>query len=98
MGELAVTKRSLVQKEEEMQHLEERLQILETTHERQPRGRRWEEWRASRSYTHYDNQDEDQDWRIHQYDERRHQHHPFKIYFPYVKLPSFSGESDHNIY
>ena len=50
------------------------------------------------SYTHYGSQKEDEDWRIHQYDERRHQHHPSKISFPYVKLHSFSGESDPNIY
>jgi len=36
---------------------------------------------------------------MNQYDERRqHQYHPSKISFPYVKLPSFSGESDPNIY
>jgi len=40
MGELAATNRYLAQKEEEMRQLEERLQRLETTHERQPRGRR----------------------------------------------------------
>ena len=53
---------------------------------------------TSRSYNHYDSHEEDEDWRIHQYDERRHQHHPSKISFPYVKLPSFSGEIDPNIY
>ena len=56
------------------------------------------EKKSSRSYNHYDNHEEDEDWRIHQYDERRHQHHPSKISFPYVKLTSFSGESDPNIY
>jgi len=36
---------------------------------------------------------------MNQFDEKsQHQHHPFKIYFPYVKLSSFSGESDPNIY
>jgi len=40
MGELATTKRSLAQKEEEMRELEERLQRLEMTPKRQPRGRR----------------------------------------------------------
>jgi len=29
---------------------------------------------------------------------RQHQHHPSKKYFPYVKLPSFSGKSNPNIY
>jgi len=80
MGELATTKRSLSQKEEEMRHFEERLQRLETAHERQPRGKSWEQRRASRSYTHYESQEEDEDWRIHQYDERRHQLHPSKFF------------------
>jgi len=36
---------------------------------------------------------------MNQFGERRqHQHHPSKISFLYVKLPSFSGESDPNIY
>jgi len=36
---------------------------------------------------------------MNQFDERhQHQHNPSKISFPYVKLPSFSGESDPNIY
>jgi len=76
---------------------DKRLQRLEVAQERQPRGRRWDQRRASRSYTHYGIQEEDQDWRMHQYDERRHQHHPSKPFFPYVKLPSFSGKSDPNI-
>ena len=42
MGELAAAKRSLAQKEEEMRQLVEGLQRLETTHERKPRGKRWE--------------------------------------------------------
>jgi len=37
VGELVAAKRSLAQKEEEMRKLEDRLQSLETTHERQPR-------------------------------------------------------------
>jgi len=98
MGELATSKRSLAQKEKEMQQLEERLQRLETAHERQPRGRRWEQRRASRSYSHYDNHEEDEDWRIHRYDARHHQHHPSKISFPYVKFPNFSGKNERNIY
>jgi len=77
-----------------MRQLEERLQRLEMTQERPPRGRRWEQMRASRSYNHFGSQEEDEDWRIHQCDERRHQHHPSKISFPYVKFPNFSGESD----
>jgi len=97
MGELAAAKRSLTQKDEEMGQLEERLQRLETAQVRQPR--RWEHRRATRSFTLYDNHEEDEDWRMIQFDERcQHQHHPSKISFPYVKLTSFSGVSDPNIY
>ena len=39
----------------------ERLQRLEPTQERETRERRWEPTRASRSYTHYGSQEEDQD-------------------------------------
>jgi len=53
LGELAEAKRSLAQKDEEMRHLVEMLQRLETAQTRQPRGRRWEKRRASRSYSHY---------------------------------------------
>jgi len=97
MGELATTKRSLTQKEEEMRQLEERLQRLETAQVRQPR--RWEHMRVSRSYNQYGSHEEDEDWRMNQFDERRqHQHYPSKVSFPYVKLYSFSGESEPNIY
>jgi len=53
LGELSETKRTLAQKEEEVRHLVERLQRLEAAQERQPKGRRWEQRRASRIYTHY---------------------------------------------
>jgi len=71
LGELAETKRTLTQKEEKMKQLVERLQRLEAAQERQPRGRRWEQRRASRSYMHYGSQEEDQDWRMHNFEERR---------------------------
>jgi len=35
---------------------------------------------------------------VHQFEERRHQHQPYKPSFAYVKLPSFNGESDPNVY
>ena len=66
MGELAKAKKSLAEKDEEMRQLVERIQRLEAAQERQPRGRRWEQRRASRSYTHYGSQEEDQDLRMHQ--------------------------------
>ena len=40
MGELATSKRFLAQKDEEMRQMEERLQRLESAHDRPPRGRR----------------------------------------------------------
>ena len=92
------TKRTLAQKEEEMRQLSERLQILEVAQERPTRERRWEPRRASRSYTHYESQEEDQDWRVHNFEERCHQHPPSKPYFPFIKFSSFSGESDPNVY
>jgi len=98
LGELADSKRTLAQKEGEMRQLVERLQRLEATQERQTRERRWELRRASRSYMHYGSQEEDQDWRVHNFEERRHQHPPPKPSFPFVKLPSFSGDSDLNVY
>jgi len=43
--------------------------------------------------------EEDEEWRLNQFDERcQHKHHAPKISLPYVKLPSFSGEGDSNIY
>jgi len=98
MGELAATKRALTQKEEDMRQLEERLQRLETKQTRQPRGRRWDQRRISRSYSHYGSQEEEQEWRMHQYGERRHPHQPSKPSFPFIKLPSFNGENDPNVY
>ena len=35
---------------------------------------------------------------MHNFDERCHQHPPPKPSFPFIKLPSFSGASDLNIY
>jgi len=98
MGELAATKRALAKEEEDMQKLEERLRRLEMAQDRQPRGRRWEPRRTSRIYTHYGSQKEEKEWRMHQYDERRHPHQLSKPSFPFIKLPNFNGESDPNVY
>jgi len=35
---------------------------------------------------------------MHNFEERRHQHPPPKHSFPFVKLHSFSGDSDPNVY
>jgi len=56
LGELAEAKRSFTQKDEKMRHLVETLQRLEEVQERQPKGRRWDQRRASRSYSHYGSQ------------------------------------------
>jgi len=74
------------------------MQRLEDAQERQARERRWEPRRATRHHMHYGCKEEEQDWRVHNYEERRHQHKPLKISFPFVKLPSFNGESDPDMY
>jgi len=35
---------------------------------------------------------------MHNFEERHHQHPPPKPSFPFIKLPSFSEESDPNVY
>jgi len=77
--------------------MEERLQRLESDHVRQPR--RWERRRATRSFTQYGSHEEEEDWRLNQFEERRqHPHHAPKLSLPCVKIPSFSGEGYPNIY
>jgi len=83
MGKLVATKRSLTQKDEEMRQMEERLQRLELAHGRQPR--RWEHRRATRSLTQYGSHEEEEDWRLNHFKERRqHPHHAPKISLPYI--------------
>jgi len=84
MGELVDAKRSLAHKEKEMRQLEERMQRLEETQERQARERRWEPIRVTRNDMHYGSQKEEQDWRVHNFEERCHQHQPPKNYFPFL--------------
>jgi len=100
MGELVKAQRSLSQKEEEMRKLLERIQRLEANQESMVRERRREPRRHRRHHMHYGSyEDEDQDWRGHNFEERRHQHqHQPKNSFSFVKLPSFSGKSDPNAY
>ena len=86
------------EKEEEMRQLLERLQILEEAQGRPTRKRRCEQRKSSRSYTHYGSQEEDQDWRVHNFEDWRHQNPPSKHSFPFIKFPSFSGESDPNVF
>jgi len=90
LGELEDAKRRLAHKEEEMRQLVERMQRLEDAKERQARERRWEPRRATRHHMHYGSQE--QDWRVHNFGERRHQHQQQpNNSFHFVKLPSFSG-------
>jgi len=96
MRELTTTKRSLAQKDEKMRQMEKRPQRLESAHDRPPRGRRWNQRRESRSYHQYGSQEEEEEWRLKIFEERRQ--HVSKISLPYVKIPSFSGEGDPNIY
>jgi len=35
---------------------------------------------------------------VHNFEERRHQHPSSKPFFPFIKLHSFNGESDPNVY
>jgi len=70
------------------------MQRLENTQERQVRERRWEPRRTTRYYMRYGSQDEEEDWKIQNVETKLHQHQPPKNSIPFVKLPSFSGESD----
>jgi len=46
---------------------------------------------------HYGSQEED--WRVQNFEERRYQYqHQQKNFIPFVKLPSFNGDNDLNIY
>jgi len=96
MGELAATKRSITQKDKEMRLMEERLQRLEAVYDRPQRGRRYNPRRKSRSYQNYGSQEEEDEWRMHHFNDRRQ--HVAKLSLPFVKIPSFSGEGDPNIY
>jgi len=96
LGELKDAKKILAHKEEEIRQLIERIQRLEDTQERLVRKRRREPRRATRYHMHYGS--EEKDWRMQNVGSRRHQHQPPKNYFPFVKLPSLSEESDSNLY
>jgi len=82
LGELEDANRSLASKEEEMRKLVKRKQRLEEAQERQVRERRWE----TRNYMHHGRQKEEQDWRVHNFEERCHQHQPPKDFFSFCKV------------
>ena len=80
-----------------MRQLEARLQRLEVVaYDRPPRGRRPHHRHEIRSYQAYGNHEEEEEWRIHHFEDR-HQH-VAKPSLPFVKNPSFSGEGDPNVY
>ena len=93
IGELAAVKRTIAQKDEEMRQMEERLQRLELAYERPQRGR---QHRDLRSYKNYGGHEDADEWMRHPFEDRRQ--NVAKPFLPYVKLPSFSGESDPNVY
>ena len=63
-------------------------------------GRRHYHRHSTRSSSNYQSHEEETEWRRqhhHHHHGDRH-HHEAKPYFPFVKLPSFSGDSDPNVY
>ena len=92
MGDLAAAKRTIAQKDEEMRQMEERLQRLELAYERPQKGRRHHQRHESRSYQNYGGHEEEDEWRRHPFEDRCQ--NVAKPFLPYVKLPSFSGETD----
>ena len=97
LGELEDARRSLTHKEDKMRQLVERMQRLEEAQERKYQERRWELPRSTRHSMHYESQEHD--WRVHNFDKRHHQHQQQPQHsFDFVKLPSFSGSNDPNLY
>ena len=77
-----------------MRQMEKILQRLEMLNERPQRQRHHHRY-ESRSFQNYHGHEE-VEWRIHNYEDRRQ--NVAKPYLPFVKLPSFSGECDPNVY
>jgi len=96
IGELKEAKKTIAQKEEEMRQLEERLQRLEMMNERPQKQRRHHHRYESRISQTSHGYDEEIEWRRQHYEDRRQ--YMAKPYFPFVKLPSFSGDGDPNVY
>jgi len=97
LGELKEAKRSLAQKDATIRQLEERLQRLGVTHDRSNHGSRHSHRHSSRSSSNSHGHEEESGWRRHHHHEDRRQN-VAKPYFPFVKLPSFSGDGDPNVY
>jgi len=101
LGELKETKRSLAQKDEAIKQLEERLQRLEVTHDRtnhSNHGSRHSHRHSSRSSSTSHGHEEESGRRRHRHHHEDRRQHVAKPYFLIVKLPSFSGDGDPNVY
>jgi len=103
LGELKEAKCSLAQKDEVMKQLEERLQRLEVTLDRSNHsnhGSRHSHRHSSRSssisHVHGEESGRRRHHHHHHHEDRRQ--NVAKPYFPIVKLPSFSGDGDPNVY
>jgi len=96
MGELAAEKITIAQKDEEMKELEERLQRIEAAYDRPHKGRRYHQRHESRSYQNYGGYEKEDECRMYHVDDRCQ--NVAKPFLPFVKLPSFSGEGDPNVY
>jgi len=46
---------------------------------------------------HYESHEDEEDWRVQNFEARYHHQQPKKT-LPFVKLPSFNGDSDPNVY
>jgi len=101
IDELKDAKRTIAQRDEVIRQIEARLQKLEldNTSNHQYREKRHHHHHrhalrtSQSSYGHH----EEVEWRMHHNFEDRRQN-VAKPYLPYVKLPSFSGEGDPNVY
>jgi len=98
---LKESKCSLAQKYEAIKQLEERLQRLEVTHDRSNHsnhGSRHSHRHSSRSSFNSHDHEEENGWRRHHHHHEDRCQNVAKPYFPFVKLPSFSGDGDPNVY
>jgi len=101
IGELKDAKQTIAQNNEMIRQMEARLQRLEMDREDayQNRERRHHHHHRHSSRTSQSSYGyhEEIEWRRHHNHEERRQN-VAKPYLPYVKLPSFSGEGDPNVY
>nr|AFN88195.1 phytoalexin-deficient 4-2 protein [Phaseolus vulgaris] len=101
IGELKDAKLAIAQKDEVIRQMEARLQRLEMDREDTPQYRerrhhhhhRHTSRSSQSSYGHH----EEPEWRRHHNFEDRRQN-VAKPYLPYVKLPTFNGDGDPNVY